>query len=336
MRGRSRERGAVAIATALVVILVATLLGAAVADVARIELVLSQTRRTLGRGLAAAEACLARVTAALPAGWDQASAIAGADGIAGTTDDGVLVAPSGCSASLLPGPLGSVRAYLDVAATVPGGGRRLRAIVAPSPDPMPAVVWTTGSTPLGTVGGRLRIDGVDAARPDLAPLPGFATPDDPALVDAWLAANPGVSTVGATRRAAWAPGPPVQAIASRLLGSGAIPTFTPTTVPSPPALHFVAGDTGISTPGMGAGILYVDGRLDIMADFAFSGIVAARGGVQVASGVRVQIDGGMWLGLPAFDVGGDVTVRHDRAALDAAGALFPLPRPAVIAGLLDR
>jgi hypothetical protein len=52
--------------------------------------------------------------------------------------------------------------------------------------------------------------------------------------------------------------------------------------------------------------------------------------------VSVQIDGGMWLGLPAFDVAGDVTVRHDRAALDAAGALFPLPRPMAIAGILDR
>src|SRR5262249_29689663 len=88
VRRPRRERGAVALATALAVLLIAMLLGAAVADVARIELVLAQSRRTLARGLAAAEACLARVTATLPAGWDQTSTLAGPDGIGGTADDG--------------------------------------------------------------------------------------------------------------------------------------------------------------------------------------------------------------------------------------------------------
>jgi hypothetical protein len=326
----------VALATALLVVLVAVLVGAAVADVARIELVVAQGRRTLARGLAAAESCLARVTATLPAGWDQASVLAGADGVAGTLDDGRLGAPAGCSALLVPGPLGATRPYMDVAATVPGGARRLRAVVEPRRDPMPAVVWVNASAPLGTVGGRLRLDGVDPARPDLAPLPALATPDDPAAVDAWLAASSGVATVGATPPAAYTPAPPLVAIASRLIDAGAFPVFTPAAVVPTPGLHLVTGDHLIATPGTGAGILYVDGRLDIAADFAFNGIVAARGGVHVASGVSVQIAGGMWLGAPAFDVDGDLTVRHDRAALDAAGALFPLPRPATIAGLVDR
>jgi hypothetical protein len=201
---------------------------------------------------------------------------------------------------------------------------------------MPAVVWATGATPLGTIAGRLRIDGVDPARPDLAPLPSLATPDDPAAVDAWLAGNPGVTAAGATTTPAYAPAPPLGAITNRLLTAGALSVFTPAAVAPSPALHLLAGDHVIAMPGAGAGLLYVDGRLDITADFAFNGIVAARGGVRVASGVTVQIVGGMWLGLPAFDVGGDLTIRHDRAALDAAEALFPLPRPATIAGLLDR
>jgi hypothetical protein len=326
----------VALATALILVLVATLLGAAVADVARIELVLAQSRRTLARGLAAAETCLARVTAALPAGWDHSTALVGTDGVAGTVDDGILVAPPGCTAMLVPGPLGPARPFLDVAATLPDGARRIRAIVTPRPDPMPAVVWVAASTPLGTIGGRLLIDGVDPARPDLPALPALAAPDDPAGVDAWFAANSGATTGGPTPPAVYAPAPPLAAITTRLLAAGALPAFAPGPVMPPAALHLTSGDQVIATPGSGAGILYVDGRLDIVADFAFNGIVAARGGVRVASGVTVQIAGGMWLGVPAFDVGGDVTVRYDRAALDTADALFPLPRPATIAGLLDR
>ncbi len=334
MNRRAGQRGAVALATALVVVLVATLLGAAVADVARLELVLAQSRRTLGRGLAAADACLARVVAALPAGWDQASALAGPDAIAGTADDGLVAAPAGCTAVLTPGPLGALRPFVDVAATVPGGGRRLRALVAPRRDPTPAAVWATGSA-LGTVSGRLAIDGVDPGRPDLAPLPAIATPDDPAAVDAWLAATAG-ATVSATPRPAWTPSPPMVAIASRLVAAGALSGFTPAVAMPPPTLAVVAGDATIATPGAGAGVLYVDGRLDITADFAFNGVVAARGGVHVASGVHVQIAGSLWLGTPAFDVAGDVAVRHDRAALDAADAVFRLPRPATVAGLVDR
>jgi hypothetical protein len=126
------------------------------------------------------------------------------------------------------------------------------------------------------------------------------------------------------------------AIASRLVGAGALTGFTPAAVMPPPTLALVAGDAAITTRGTGAGVLYVDGRLDITTDFAFNGVVAARGGVHVASGVRVQIAGGLWLGTLAFDVAGDVDIRHDRAALDAADALFRFPRPATIAGLVDR
>jgi hypothetical protein len=333
---RPAERGAVALATAIVLVLVAAIVGAAVGEIARTELVLAQSRRTLARGLAAADACLADVVSTLPAGWDHAPTLAGADAIAGTADDGLLAAPSGCRAVMVPGPLGAVRPFLDVAVTVAGGGRRLRAIVGRDRDPVPSVVWSADGAALGSVAGRLRLDGVDAARPDLPPLRGLTSPDDPAVVDAWLAATPNASVAAGSGPPAFAPPPPLPAVATRMVARGALPTFTPTAVVPSPALHVVFGDLAIASAGTGAGILYVDGRLDIDADFAFSGIVAVRGGIHVASGVGVRIAGGLWLDRPGLDVAGDLLVQHDRAALDAASGLLPFPRRAAIAGLVDR
>jgi hypothetical protein len=147
---------------------------------------------------------------------------------------------------------------------------------------------------------------------------------------------PGVVLAGGTTPPIHAPPPPLLEIAARLTAAGANPIFVPATGTPPPALYVVAGDLTVATAGAGAGVLYVDGRLDIQADFAFSGIVAARGGVGVASGATLRIAGGVWAGSPAFDVSGDAGVRHDRAALDAAEALFPFPRRAAVAGLVDR
>src|SRR5204862_4609435 len=65
---RRREAGGATLATALIVLLAASLLGAAVAEIARTELVVAESRRTLARGLAAGDACLARAVATLPAG----------------------------------------------------------------------------------------------------------------------------------------------------------------------------------------------------------------------------------------------------------------------------
>jgi hypothetical protein len=325
----------VALATALVVLLAASLLAAAVADVARTEARLAQSRRTVALGLAAADACIAHVVDALPAGWDLARELAGPDAVAGTSDDGMLAAPPDCAAVLAPGPLGVVRPFLDVTASLPGGGRRVRAIVGRSRAPVPAVVWaSTGA--LGTVTGRLEIDGIDAARPDLPALSGFATPDDPAAVDSWMSGFPGMVLAPGTAPAIHAPSPPLLDVASRLAAAGSAPVFVPTVGTPLPERYVVPGDLTIVTAGAGAGLLYVDGRLDIRANCAFSGIVAARGGVGVASGVTFRIAGGVWVGSPAFDVSGDAVVRHDRAALDAAEALLPFPRLATVAGVVDR
>ena len=334
-RRHGAEAGGATLATAIVVLLAASMLAGAVSDIARTELVIARDRRLLTRGLAAADLCLARTVAGLPAGWDQAAALAGADGVNGTADDGVLVAPSGCSATLLPGPLGALRPFLDVAAAVAGGRRRLRAIVGVTPDPLPSLVWTSSAT-LGLVTGHVELDGIDPARPDVLPLPAVASPDDPSLVDAWLAGMPGVTVVGATAAPRYAPAPPFAALRPRLLAQGAGSTFTAAPALPAAALHAVASDLTIASPGFGAGVLAVDGRLDIQADFSFSGIVAASGGVGVANGVTLRILGGLWVGAPALNVAGELIVRHDRAAVDAAEALFRLPRRAAIAGLVDR
>jgi hypothetical protein len=82
-------------------------------------------------------------------------------------------------------------------------------------------------------------------------------------------------------------------------------------------------------------LLQIDGVLDIRADFTFSGIVAARGGVRVSGGSTFVVEGSLWIGPAALDVAGTARVRHDRAALDAVDALFPLPRRPRMAGLVD-
>jgi hypothetical protein len=180
------------------------------------------------------------------------------------------------------------------------------------------------------------LDGADAARPDLPPLAAIATPDDPGVIDAWIASMPGVTTPGATRPPEFAPAPIASAMAARLAALGVPAAFAPDAVPPPPSLHAVPGDLVVATAGFGTGLLYVDGRLDIRADFAFNGLVVARAGISVASGAALRVAGSVWLGAPAFDVRGDALVRHDRAALDAVDVLDRLPRRAVTAGLVDR
>lgn len=333
---RRRSRGGVALPTALVVLLVGTTLAAAVAELARTESVIARSRRTVARGLAAADACLADVTSTLPAGWDFATPFAGPDGAGGTADDGFVPAPAGCDARLVAGPLGVVRPFLDVVTTVPDGRRRLRALLARSSSPTPALVWATSGVDLGAVSGRLSIIGADPDRPDLPPLAAFATPDGPGPVDDWLAATSEVVLGPGTRLPEFAPAPPLGGMAARFAALGAPAAFVPDLAAPPPSLHAVPDDVVVATPGFGAGILYVDGRLDIRADFAFSGVVVARGGLIVAVGAVLRVAGSLWVGAPALDVAGNAVVQYDRAALDAADALDRLPRRAVLAGLVDR
>src|SRR5207247_3810683 len=88
-------RGSTARPAALATLAVSAALGAAVAEMARLEVVLAEQRRAAGVALAACDACAAEVVAALPVGWDFTPLLAGPDGRTGTADDGALATPPG-------------------------------------------------------------------------------------------------------------------------------------------------------------------------------------------------------------------------------------------------
>jgi hypothetical protein len=331
---RQGELGHASLACALLVLVIAGLVAGGVADLARSELVITRHRRTLAAGLAGVDACLAEIVGALPAGWAYDALLRGPDGLAGTIDDGIVPAPPRCRGTLAPGPLGATRPYLDVTVTLEGGGRRLRALLGHAAEPAPSPLWVADPGVLGPMAGSLVLDGRDPLRPDLPPLPAVVGPADAGALDAWIAATTTTVAPG-TPAAAFHPPPPLADLAPRLAAVGASPVFAPAPSLPPPGYHLVAGDLVVATPGFGAGFLYVDGRLDITADFAFSGIVVARGGLRLDGGSTLTVDGSLWIGAAPFDLAGDALLRHQRAAVDAIDAIVPLPRRPVVRGVVD-
>src|SRR5205823_2892580 len=87
-------RGSTALPAALATLAVSAALGAAVAELARIEVVLAEQRRAASVALAACDACAAEAIAALPVGWDFDPLLAGPDGRTGTADDGAAASAS--------------------------------------------------------------------------------------------------------------------------------------------------------------------------------------------------------------------------------------------------
>jgi hypothetical protein len=90
----------------------------------------------------------------------------------------------------------------------------------------------------------------------------------------------------------------------------------------------------------GAGILFIDGALDIRGTFDFTGLVVASSGVRVESGASLTVSGALWIGVPPAPypvllVRGDAAVSLDRVALDAADRLLQLPRRPKPLGLRD-
>jgi hypothetical protein len=100
---------------------------------------------------------------------------------------------------------------------------------------------------------------------------------------------------------------------------------------------YVAGDLDVADARVGAGLLFVDGRLDVGGTLAFQGVIVATGGLHVASGAGLTLDGGLWLGVgsPALAIEGALVLRRSPGAVAAADALLPLPRRAVVAGTRD-
>jgi hypothetical protein len=330
-------RGCVALPVGLLVLLVTSLVSAALAELARTEALMARDRRIAAAALAAADACVADVTSILPAGWDFDALVAGADGVVGTADDGAVVTPLGCSATLAAGPGGGTRPLLEVRATVAGGSRSVRALLVRPPRPLaPSVLWVVDPASLGAIGGQLALDGLDPLRPDAAALPVLAGPADASALDTRLAVAGTVTVAAGTPAPEYAPPPPLAALRARLEAAGAGSVLALAAAPPPPSLQAIGSDATVASAGFGAGVLYVDGRLDIDADFSFSGVVVAVGGVRVASGATLTIAGSLWVGgAPALDVAGRAILRHDEAALEATDALFVLPRRAAAGGCQD-
>jgi hypothetical protein len=67
----------------------------------------------------------------------------------------------------------------------------------------------------------------------------------------------------------------------------------------------------------------------------FTGVVVVVGGVRVAGGGRLTVEGALWVGPPGLQVDGALEVRHHAAAIATTDGLFSLPRQAVLLGLRD-
>ena len=106
------SRGTIALPAALAAIAVSAALGAAIADLTRVELALARQRRAAVGALLAADGCLAEVIAGVAPGWDLTPLLVGPDGTPGTADDGAISAPPGCTGRgrAAPGPVTPPRA----------------------------------------------------------------------------------------------------------------------------------------------------------------------------------------------------------------------------------
>jgi hypothetical protein len=339
MRPRQHaERGVAALPAAVLALAVAGALAAAVAELAGTEVTLVHRRRAAAAALAAADACLAHVLGALPAGWDFDPLVAG-------PADGLLDAPAGCAvrAATAPGPVDPPRVLLDAEAEVPGGRRTLAALVGRDPIPgVPAVLWLSTAPPPGSVAGTLALDGEDVADLASAAWAALAAPAEPAELDAWVEdAGSGLVQGARTAPPIAATAPPLDALALRVRNAGPagaealVAAGTP-----PPALALVEGDLLVADARRGAGLLFVTGALDIRGALDFTGLVVAQGGVRVAGGADLAVAGALWTGAPAAAgaallIDGAARLRLDRAALAEVDARLSLPRRAALLGVRD-
>lgn len=336
------SRGATVLPAAMVAVAVGAALGAVMVEVGRIEVALAGRRRATAEALHAVDGCVAQTIASVSPAWDLSALLDGPDGVAGTSDDGRIALPAGCTGRA--GPPGAAvppRALVTVEARTSRARRGVEALVGLAAAPgVPALLWLTTSSGSETIAGAVSLDGADAAIPP-SHWAAFAAPDEPEELDAWLALELGHVTVAANTAPPFAATPPpLAALGARVRAAG--PAGAAVLVPSAPAvaLAYVAGDLTIVDRRQGAGLLFVDGTLDIQAVFDFTGLVVASGGIRIASGASCTVNGVLWLGVPtpfapSLLVDGNLALRRDPAALAAADGLVPLPRPAVLLGLRD-
>jgi hypothetical protein len=335
------ERGGAVLSAAVLALAVGAVLAAAVADTVRTEVRLAQLRRAAADALAATDACVARVLADLPAGWEFDALVHGSDGVAGTADDGAVPAPADCAA-VAGGARGPARVVLTVGARSGRGRRTLDAAVGRAAAPgLPALLWLAAAPPPDAVEGLLRLDGADESDPD-ADWAALAAPADPLGLDAWRAGvGARLETTPRTAPPLYAPAPPLAELALRLRAAGPIGAEALLAVgPPAPSLVYVEGDLVVSGARVGAGLLFVGGTLDIQGRLDFTGLVIASGGLGVADGGTLTVEGAAWIGEPGgpgatLAIAGTASLRQGRAALDVVDRMLPLPRRAVLLGLRD-
>jgi hypothetical protein len=330
----ARTRGAAGLPAALMLLAVSTAMSAAFLELSHAQAVLAGMRRNAAVALATADGCLAAVVARLPAGWDFAA-------VQTAIDDGSIDVAPPCSlgAAAAPDP---ARLLVDVEATANVGRRRVAAVVNRAASPGgDALIWLARDAP-EDVAGHATLDGVDVDDPARPPVASIAGPGLPEMLDAWLAAQGSrVDVTAPDARPRFAPPPPLAEIDARAVAAGAAGggTFVPSG-PAPPVLTRIGADLVVDTPLRGAGLLVVQGRLDILSAFDFTGVVVAAGGVRVVDGASLIVRGALWTGpddpgVPMLDVAGELSVGASAAAVDLADSLLPLPRRARIAGVSD-
>jgi hypothetical protein len=332
--------GGIALPAALAALVTALVLAAAVADLARTELTVAAQRQTAMQALAALDACLASVLTSLPPAWDFTAVLDGPDGRRGTSDDGTLATPTGCTGRgrPAPGPATPPRMLVALDATTAHGRRLLDAAIIRSAAPaMPALLWMADLPTPTMPGARIVVDG--AGTPDA--VPALAAPAAAEVLDAWVAAA-GVEAALNTPAPVTAPVPPLAEFLARLRAASTPgPVLAPDPgAPPPAASMLVEGDLLVTDARQGTGILFVGGRLDIRGTLNFTGLVIATGGVRIASGATLSIAGGLWIGPSGpvgttLDVAGTLALRRDPMGISTADALFALPRRAILGGLRD-
>ena len=332
-----RERRGGALVAALATLAFSAALGAALADLVRTELRLASERRLTARLLGALDGCVADVVAEIPPGWDLAALLAGADATPGTADDGVLPAPAGCTAVARPAPGGAApdRVLVRVDARIGAARRHLDALVRRTADAgVGALLWLSAPPEAGAITGVALLNGADAT----VPLASLAAPADPEALDAWLAAESLALEISPdTAPPVSASTPPLAELGARVLAAAHAGSEALVSSGAPAVGLTHVADLAVDDVRLGAGLLFVDGWLEVRGSLAFQGVVVVTGGLRVAPGATLAVDGGLWLGVgsPTLTVESVLVLHHDPAAIAVADAVLPLPRRAVVAGARD-
>ncbi len=328
-----------ALLIAILLLALAGVVATALAELGRLALARAHADRDGMRAWFLAEAGLAETVAAIPAGHRFTASLRAAPppvpATGGPWSYGVAFVDDGDEHPNDPTADVNARVMLRVSAYGPAPvRRRLEAVLGRRAEPlMPGAATLAGDLRTLTpdfpldgrdfdVGSACTMETGESARdglslPEGAALPMLAGPEQvrgrsapPSIV---RGPAPDLGEVAAGPNATRVPAGALPAI----LGTLGDPRFT-----------VVAGDAAADGAASGAGTLYVAGRLRVTGRLDFRGVVAAAGGIEIASGGRLEVCGGMWAaGAPALDARGGGFVRASRAALRLAATVAPLPAP---------